>query len=181
MNVSKLKRNSMIISKKYQLNDHLNKVEKKITKNNLNKIQLPQNIKIENKPNNNLSLKSEFNIQKRNSNDQNNPLTYIKSVPSHIVKKQYYITPKIENNKKESEAPSQDLKSGKNEDSLSTFPLTKESIIMTPKKTIEENSVEQKNNMRALSCAQRNRNKNKENMIFVKKNSRRIKKFIYIK
>ena len=169
MNVSKLKRNSMIISKKYQLNDHLNKVEKKITKNNLNKIQLPQNIKIENKPNNNLSLKSEFNIQKRNSNDQNNPLTYIKSVPSHIVKKQYYITPKIENNKKESEAPSQDLKSGKNEDSLSTFPLTKESMIMTPKKNIDENSDEQKNNMRALSCAQRNRNKNKENMIFVKK------------
>ena len=169
MNVSKLKRNSMIISKKYQLNDHSNKVEKKITKNNLNKIQLPQNIKIENKPNNNLSLKSEFNIQKRNSNDQNNPLTYIKSVPSHIVKKQYYITPKIDNNKKTSEAPSQDLKSGKNEDSLSTFPLTKESMIMTPKKTIEENSVEQKNNMRALSCAQRNRNKNKENMIFVKK------------
>ena len=176
MIVSKMKKNSMVIPRKLRLNDYANKHDKNLQKNNLHRIQPSQNNKPEIKPNNNLHLNSEFNTQK-DSNDIG-PLTYIKSVPSKVVKKQFYITPTKVNNKKNANVnqnpPSDIIKMEKNEDSLSTFPLTKESMIVTPRKnsSVIENFDEQKNNRRSLSCAQRNKNKvlkNKENMIFVKK------------
>ena len=84
-----------------------------MVKNNLIRIQLPQNNKLNTKFNNNLYLKSEFNIQKIN-NDQSGQLTYIKSLPTHIVKKQYYITPtKLEssnNNKNPPETKTKKMK-----------------------------------------------------------------------
>ena len=172
MNVCKVKRNSMVTTRKIRLNDFPNKPEKHMVKNNLIRIQLPQNNKLNARFNNNLYLKSEFNIQKIN-NDQSGQLTYIKSLPTHIVKKQYYITPtKLENSNNNKNPP--ETKNEKNEDSLSTFPLTKENMIITPQKgdNINENTDEKKNNQRSLSCAQRTLNKNGKNdkgMIFVKK------------
>ena len=176
MIVSKMKKNSMVIPRKLRLNDYANKHDKNLQKNNLHRIQPSQNNKPEIKPNNNLHLNSEFNTQK-DSNDIG-PLTYIKSVPSKVVKKHFYITPTKGNNKNNANVnknpPSDITKIEKNEDSLSTFPLTKESMIVTPRKnsSVIENFDEPKNNMRSLSCVQRNKNKvlkNKENMIFVKK------------
>ena len=173
MNVSKVKRNSMITTRKIRLNDYANKHDKNIVKNNLIRIQVPQNNKQNLINNNNLYLKSEFNIQKIKK-DQSGSLTYIKSLPSHIVKKQYYITPsKVESNKNINKHPN-DPKNEKNEDSLSTFPVTKESMIITPQKheNINESIEEVKNNQRSLSCEHRSLNKNgkiKEGMIFVKK------------
>ena len=172
MNVCKIKRNSVITTRKLRLNDYANKHDKKIVKNNIARIQVPQTNKVNQKNNNNLYLKSEFNIQK-NNNDPYNSLTYIKSVPSHIVKKQFFITPtKVESNKN-THNPAE-VKTEKNEDSLSTFPLTKESMVITPQKNEVMNDIneEKKNNQRSLSCAQRSVNKNiinKEGMIFVKK------------
>ena len=177
MIVSKMKKNSMVIPKKIRLIDYANKHEKNIQKNNLHRIQPSHNNKPEIKPKNNLYLNSEFNIQKESNEIE--PITYIKSVPSKVVKKHYYITPTKPNNKNNAKInknpPSDITKMEKNnEDSLSTFPLTKESMIVTPRKnsSMIENFDEPKNNMRSLSCAQRNKNqvlKNKENMIFVKK------------
>ena len=176
MIVSKMKKNSMVIPRKLKLNDYANKYDKNLQKNNLHRIQPSQNNKPDIKPNNNLHINSEFNIQKENNDI--GPITYIKSVPSKVVKKHFYITPTKVNNKKNSNVnqnpPSDIIKMDKNEDSLSTFPLTKESMIVTPRKnsSVIENFDEQKNNMRSLSCVQRNKNKvlkNKENMIFVKK------------
>ena len=168
MNVSKVKRNSMVLTKKMHLNDNMNKHDKKIVKTNLKPVPVPQTNKQNQKNNNNLYLKSEFNIQTIN-NETSESVTYIKSLPSHIVKKQYFITPtKLENNKNSS-----DVKTEKNEDSLSTFPLTKEMMIITPTKNDKNNEKEvEKNNKRPLSCAHRAKNKNgnnKEGIIFVKK------------
>ena len=118
-------------------------------------------------------IKSQFNLQKTNS-DPFSSLTYIKSLPSHIVKKQYFITPsKIDKNLITSTV-TPETKTEKNEDSLSTFPLTKENMIITPQKSkvIDKNEEEKKNNLRSLSCCQRSLKKNgkiKEGMIFVKK------------
>ena len=172
MNVRKVKRNSVVTTRKLRLNDLSNKQERHVINNNLIQIKLPKNNKAKSKFNNNLYLKSEFNLQKLN-NDQPSQLTYIKSLPSHIVKKQFYITTPIksENSKNNNNKP--EIKTEKNEDSLSTFPLTKENII-TPQKNenINENNEEIKNNQRSLSCAQRTLNKNGKNckgMIFVKK------------
>ena len=172
MNVCKVKKNSMIIPRKMRLNDYANKHDKNMAKHNVNRLS-QQNNKVDNKPNSNIYLKSEFNIQKNNY-DTLGSLTYIKSVPSHIVKKQFYITPsKLEANKNRIKI-TPEIKTEKNEDSLSTFPLTKESMIITPQKNqnMNENNDDQKNNQRSLSCAQRNKNKvlkNKENILFVKK------------
>ena len=169
MNVCKVKRNSVATTRKLRLNDLSNKPEKHIIKNNLIRIKLPQSNKPNSKFNNNLYINSEFNIQKVN-NDEPGQLTYIKSLPSHIVKKQFYITTpiKLENSKKNNNP--QEPKTEKNEDSVSTFPLTKENMVITPPKN--ENKEETKNNQRSLSCAQRTLNKNGNNykgMIFVKK------------
>ena len=98
MNVSKVKRNSMVLTKKMHLNGNMNKHDKKIVKTNLKPVPVPQTNKPNQKNNNNLYLKSEFNIQTIN-NETSESVTYIKSLPSHIVKKQYFITPtKLENN-----------------------------------------------------------------------------------
>ena len=169
MNVCKVKRNSVVITRKLRLSDLSNKPEKHIIKNNLIRIKLPQSNKPNSKINNNLYLNSEFNIQKVN-NDEAGQLTYIKSLPSHIVKKQFYITTpiKLENSKNNNNPP--EPKTEKNEDSVSTFPLTKENMVITPQKN--EIKEEIKNNQRSLSCAQRTLNKNGINckgMIFVKK------------
>ena len=98
MIVSKMKKNSMVIPRKLKLIDNANKHDKNIQKNNLHRIQPSQNNKPDIKPNNQLHLISEFNIQKE-SNDIG-PITYIKSVPSKVVKKHFYITPTKVNNKK---------------------------------------------------------------------------------
>ena len=167
MNVSKVKRNSLAQPRKLRLNDYAAKHDRNIVKNSLPRIQVPQTNKINGENNNNIYLKSEFNIQK---NNQSGSLTYIKSLPSHIVKKQFYITPsKIDSNKNINKF-SADVKTEKNEDSLSTFPLTKESMIITPHK--DEKVEEIKNNQRSLSCAHRSLNKSgmgKESIIFVAK------------
>ena len=97
MIVSKMKKNSMLIPKKIRLIDYANKHEKNIQKNNLHRIQPSHNNKPEIKPKNNLYLNSEFNIQKESNEIE--PITYIKSVPSKVVKKHYYITPTKPNNK----------------------------------------------------------------------------------
>ena len=166
MNVSKVKRNSMVLTRKIHLRDNININDKKITKNNLNPVQALHSNNQNQKDNNNLNLKSEFNIQTIN-NEISDSVTYIKSLPSHIIKKQFFITPtKFEPKKITSE-----VKTEKNEDSLSTFPLTKEIMIVTPVKNTE-NAPEKKNNKRPLSCAHRTINKNGKNMegiIFVKK------------
>ena len=173
MNVCKVKRNSVVTTRKLRLNDLSNKPEKHIIKNNLIRIKLPQSNKPNTKYNNNLYINSEFNIQRIN-NDQPGKLTYIKSLPSHIVKKQFYITTPIKlENSKDGNNPLEP-KTEKNEDSLSTFPLTKENMIITPQKNenSNDNIEEKKNNQRSLSCAQRTLNKNGNNykgMIFVKK------------
>ena len=173
MNVCKIKRNSMITIRKLRLNDYANRHDKKIVKNNIARVQVSQNNKPNQKIINNLYLKSEFNIPKTKNNEVYSSLTYIKSVPSHIVKKQYFITPtKLEN--KKNNINQVEIKTEKNEDSLSTFPLTKESMIITPKKNqnMSEITEETKNNQRSLSCAQRSINKNgkgKESIVFVKK------------
>ena len=172
MNVSKVKRNSMTEIRKMQLTNYSKKHDKNVVNNNLNKVQLQQNNNnnLNYKKNNNLFIKSEFNLQKTTS-DPFSSLTYIKSLPSHIVKKQYYISPsKLENNNK----VNPETKTEKNEDSLSTFPLTKENMVITPQKSkiIDKNEEEKKNNLRSLSCCQRSLKKNgkiKEGMIFVKK------------
>ena len=173
MKVRKSKRNSMITMRKLQIKDYANNNDKKIIKINLSRVKIPNN-KPNLKVNNNLYIKSEFNLHK-NDNKQSDSLTYIKSLPSHIVKKQFYITPtKLDNNKNDNNKINKEIKADKNEESLSTFTLTKESMIMTPQKNenINENNEEEKNKQRSLSCAERNLNKNgknKENMIFVKK------------
>ena len=165
MKVCKVKRNSMITIRKLRLNDYANKHDKNIVKNNITRIQIPQNNKPKSNINNNLYLKSEFNIQK-NKIDDSGSLAYIKSLPSHINKKQFYITPSKLKNKDNNNNPP-DVKTEKNEESLSTFPITKENMIITPQKN--ENDEENKNNQRSLSCAQRSLNKTGKNMIFVKK------------
>ena len=173
MNVCKVKRNSLGETNKYQLKEYANRHNKNIIKNNFTRIKLLQNSKLNSKINNNLYIKSEFNIQK-NNNDQSSSLT-LKSLPSHIVKKQYFITPIKKENNKIINKITPDTKTEKNEDSLSTFPLTKESMIITPQKNniiTNQNNEEDKNNQRSLSCAQRTlkkNGKNKEGMIFVKK------------
>ena len=97
MNVSKVKRNSMAMPRKVRLNDYATKHDRNMVKNNLSRIQIPQTDQFHDNNNENIYLKSEFNIQK---NNQSGSLTYIKSLPSHIVKKQFYITPsKIDSNK----------------------------------------------------------------------------------
>ena len=168
MNVSKVNRNSAAINRKMRLNDYANKYDKSIVKNNLTRIQIPQNNQVNQNINNNLYQKSNLNIIK---NNKLGSLTFIKSLPSHIIKKQFYITPsKLESNNNLNKI-TPDLKTEKNEDSLSTFPLTKESMIITPQKH-NENIEEIKNNQRSLSCAHRSLNKNgnnKEGIIFVKK------------
>ena len=132
MNVCKIKRNSVITTRKIRLNDYANKHDKKIVKNNITRVKEPDSSKVNQKSNNNLYLKSEYNIQKAN-NEPYSSLAYIKSLPSHIVKKQFFITPtKVEVNK--SAINQAEVKTEKNEDSLSTFPLTKESMIITPQK-----------------------------------------------
>ena len=171
MNVSKVNRNSVAMTRKIRLNDYANKHDKNIVKNNLTRIQIPQNNQINQNISNNLYQKSNFNIQ---NNNQSGSLTFIKSLPSHIIKKQFYITPsKLESNNNLNKI-TPDLKTDKNEDSLSTFPLTKESMIVTPQKheNTNENIEEVKNNQRSLSCAHRSLNKNgnnKEGIVFVKK------------
>ena len=166
MNVSKVKRNSMVLTRKIHLRDNININDKKKAKNNLNPVQALHSNNQNQKDNNNLNLKSEFNIQTIN-NEISDSVTYIKSLPSHIIKKQFFITPtKFEPKKITSE-----VKTEKNEDSLSTFPLTKEIMIVTPVKNTE-NAPDKKNNKRPLSCAHRTINKNGKNMegiIFVKK------------
>ena len=172
MNVCKVKRNSMGEANKYQPKEYSNRYDKNIIKNNFTRLKLLKNNKINSKINNHLYIKSEFNIQK-NSNEQSSSLT-LKSLPSHIVKKQYFITPIKKENNSIINKITPETKTEKNEDSLSTFPLTKESMIITPQKNIitNQNSEEDKNNLRSLSCAQRTLKKNgksKEGMIFVKK------------
>ena len=121
MNVCKIKRNSVITTRKIRLNDYANKHDKKIVKNNITRVKDPDSSKVNQKSNNNLYLKSEYNIQKAN-NEPYSSLAYIKSLPSHIVKKQFFITPtKVEVNK--SAINQAEVKTEKNEDSLSTFPL----------------------------------------------------------
>ena len=144
MNVCKVKRNSVVTTRKLRLNDLSNKPEKHIIKNNLIRIKLPQSNKPNTKYNNNLYINSEFNIQRIN-NDQPGQLTYIKSLPSHIVKKQFYITTPIKlENSKDGNNPLEP-KTEKNEDSLSTFPLTKENMIITPQKNENSNdNIEEK-------------------------------------
>ena len=141
MNVCKIKRNSVITTRKLRLNDYANKHDKKIVKNNIATIQVPQTNKPNQAINNNLYLKSEFNIPKNKNNDVHSSLTYIKSLPSHIVKKQYFITPTKLENKKNNEIQVE-IKTEKNEDSLSTVPLTKESMIInTPQKNEITNEI----------------------------------------
>ena len=74
MNVCKVKRNSVVTTRKLRLSDLSNKPEKHIIKNNLIRIKLPQSNKPNSKINNNLYLNSEFNIQKVN-NDEAGQLT----------------------------------------------------------------------------------------------------------
>ena len=93
MNVCKVKRNSMTEIRKMQISNYSNKHDKNVVKNNLNKVQLLQNNNnLNSKKNNNLYIKSEFNLQKTNS-DPFSSLTYIKSLPSHIVKKKIFYNP----------------------------------------------------------------------------------------
>ena len=147
----------MITTRKLRLNDYANKHDKKIVKNNIARVQVPQTNKPNQAINNNLYLKSEFNIPNNKNNDSYSSLTYIKSLPSHIVKKQYFITPTKVENKKNNENQVE-IKTEKNEDTLSTVPLTKESMIITPQKNENTNEINEE-----------------------KKNSRKFKKFIYIK
>ena len=167
MKVCKVKRNSMITIRKLRLNDYANRHDKNIVKNNISRIQIQQNNNQKPNINNNLYLKSEFNIQK-NKNPQADSLTYIKSLPSQIKKKQFYITPSKLKNLNNINSP-QLVKTEKNEESISTFPITKENLVITPQKNENEIDEEKKNNQRSLSCAQRSLNKNGKNMIFVKK------------
>ena len=105
-----------------------------------------QNTNIKNKSNpkknNNLYIKSEYNIQK-NPNEYPDLLTYMPSLPSQISK---------QNNKKLSNIniSSPEIKLDKYDDTVSTVPLTKENI----------------ENKKPLSCEKR---KIKNDMIFVKK------------
>ena len=186
MNVCKVKKNSMMIPRKLIINNYQNINDNNIEESNLYPLQFNKNDKID-KSSNKLYLKSNYKI-KKNNNYSPDSLEYIKSVPTHIVKKQFYITPsKIETKKSIIKIP-QDIKTDKNEDSLSTFPLTKENMIITPKKNenLNESEEKQKINQRSLSCAQRNKNKllkDRENMVFVKKRIQGSLKnsFIYTK
>ena len=138
MDVLKYKRNSI------QFPKNLNIVEYSI-KNDSNQKIIPKKTFNKNnnqKRTNNIYIKSNAKL-KKNTNDLTNLLTYKKTIPSKISKDN-------KNKNNNIKASKTDKRTEKNEDTVSTVPLTKENI----------------ENKRALSCEKRHINKD---MVFVKK------------
>ena len=142
MNVQILKRNSIKFPSK------LNIVEYSLKNDSNPKINTKKAFKKKNdtKKNNNIYKKPEYNIQKK-TNESRNSLKYTKSIDSNILKNEKN---KVTNNKKNNNSSTPDIRTDKNEETVSTVPFTKENI----------------ENRKSLSCEKRKINKD---MIFVKK------------
>ena len=142
MNVQIIKRNSIKFPTK------LNIVEYSLKNDSNPKINTKKTYKKKTdiKKNNNLYKKPEHNIQKK-TNESRNSLKYTKSIDSNILKSEKN---KVVNKKKNNNASTPDIRTDKNDDTVSTVPLTKENI----------------ENRKSLSCEKRKINKD---MVFVKK------------
>ena len=119
MKVHKAKRNSLKRSSK----PITNQPNKQNEKTNFKTISKHTDIEPKNKTQINSKIDSNINnsIKKLQKSKDENSLTYIKSLPSHIAKKQFFITPsKNENQTQDS------IKVNKNEEILSAINQTKE-------------------------------------------------------
>ena len=161
MKLCKVKKNNVIIVPcKSHINEKNKYSDKLKSPNNLKPIEIISNKTQKNKT----LLNSKEKNNKQNSVKkplikEENSSSFIKSLPSHIAKKNFYITPT-----KNEEEKLENIKTNKNDETLSTF-------LQTKKKN--ENTMSPKTNtkimkkQRPLSCCQRKKyikeNENNEN------------------